>query len=274
MRFFTRRLVFQNDIRVVARYCVALKYYIMFCFILALVLPQYVFAATVDYSSGSDDYVFGNPLNEGDAAGIGGTGTVIKDNSYASGNTVTVSGGMVGSIRGGIYYAYSILSNAESNNNTVNIEETFSGAILEVYGGNAIVDTGNYAASVSGNIVNIQGGNFIEVYGGRADAKNGLATATNNSVNFTAGSAGNIYGGYAEILQSANSFSVFSSGNSVNISGGAVGAVYGGLVDAPFGIGQAVNNTVTISGSPDLTSARGLWWISFRGHHWRCFYRQ
>lgn len=46
-----------------------------------------------------------------------------------------------------------------------------------------------------------------------------------------------------------------ASDNTINISGGTIGDIYGGAIAAQYGTGQAINNVVTISGSPNLSTS-------------------
>jgi len=103
--------------------------------------------------------------------------------------------------------------NAESNNNTLNINS--GGRVTGDAYGAYVYDSGAAAVSAIGNSVFISGGTVIgDTYGGHAFSDSGTATAT---------------------------------GNTIYISGGSVGLnVVGGWSDP----GDATYNTVTISGSP------------------------
>lgn len=111
--------------------------------------------------------------------------------------------------------------------------------------------------TASDNTVTINGGTAGYVYGGLAYVASMtgpcVATASGNIVNINDGSINSVYGGYALVDYVGGTHS--ASGNTVNISGGSVANVYGGYVSAPYGTGQATNNVVTISGSPNLTTA-------------------
>lgn len=111
--------------------------------------------------------------------------------------------------------------------------------------------------TASDNTVTINGGTARYVYGGFAYvtsmAGSVVATASGNTVNINDGSINSVYGGYAGANLGAGPHA--ASGNTINISGGTINEVYGGYVDTHSGTGQATNNVVTISGSPNLTTA-------------------
>lgn len=133
-----------------------------------------------------------------------------------------------------------LASSGDASNNTVTINggtvscSTYDAAT--VYGGNT--RDGDRA---SNNTVTINGGTVkLNVVGGQG------GDATINRVNITDGTvSGDVTGGQSASGNSEN--------NTVNISGGTVqGDVYGGR--AQF-LGSATNNTVILSGKPDLSSS-------------------
>lgn len=111
--------------------------------------------------------------------------------------------------------------------------------------------------TASDNTVTINGGTAHDVYGGYAyvDSMTGpcVATASGNTININDGSISSVYGGYALAGYVGGTHS--ASGNTINVSGGTVADIVGGYVSAPYGTGLATNNVVTISGSPNLTTA-------------------
>jgi outer membrane autotransporter protein len=98
---------------------------------------------------------------------------------------------------------------------------------------------------------------FSEIFGGSAVSNDGPANATGNTVNFTGGTAGSIYGGSTWITTFATTYSAAATGNRVFINGGTISnTVYGGYAMVGIsgsGNGSSINNTVTITGAPDLT---------------------
>jgi hypothetical protein len=235
---------------------------------LVLVLPKHAFAASMTYIDGDNyHYVLGNadasvdPLNVGSAFSIGGSNNLSShgENVYSYGNTVNINGGTVDyGIYGGYHNGVATSGNVLSNDNTVTIGAAFVGSnINDIYGGYAISDK-PWSMTASDNTVTINGGTARYVTGGLAGVNSmtgsGTATASGNIVNLNGGSISSIVGGYASanVLPGTHT----ASGNAVNISGGTVfNEVFGGYVSAPNGYGLATNNIVTISGSPDLTTA-------------------
>lgn len=233
----------------------------LLCFLLllagtSLIHPSMGISATVNYTSNYKDVIGNAPYLNG-PIGIGGTNNIAShaENIYSYGNTVNINGGVVDfGIYGGYYSGTVPGIDVGSSNNTVTINPAFIGSsTIDIYGGFAKnVTPGSMTAS--GNTVNLNGGTARYVYGGFAyvgsTTGTGTATASNNIVNLSAGSINNIVGGYAtaDFLGGTHA----ASGNTINISGGSVSNVYAGYVSAPNGTGQATNNTVTISGSPNL----------------------
>lgn len=235
---------------------------------LVLVLPQHVFAASVTYTDADDFHdVLGNagsyvdPLDVGSAFSIGGSNSLSShgENVYSYGNTVNINGGTVDyGIYGGYHNGVATSGNVLSNDNTVTIGAAFVGSnINDIYGGYARSEN-PWSMTASDNTVTINGGTARYVYGGLAKVTgmtgSGTATASGNIINLNGGFISSIVGGYAsaDVLPGTHT----ASGNAVNISGGTVfNEVFGGYVGAPNGYGLATNNIVTISGSPDLTTA-------------------
>lgn len=264
---------------------------------LLLLLPLHGLAATVEYSSGTHYYVVGNPVNAGDSAGMGAQDdpNAIVQNANASGNTVTVTGGMVNWIISGGCYIDRDFADVVANDNRVDISNFTGGEKTGVFGGAAwsMANTSGIIAITMGNNVTVRGGRFYGIYGGFASTLYGFASplygfalsggnrvhVTGVNADFISGgeahtsgkeaiAAGNevivvdstvtndIYGGFAFALIGTAS----TMGNSVILSGGAVsGDIYGGVsalsVDAGVG-GSATGNSVTISGAPNLTNSR------------------
>lgn len=224
-----------------------------------LACPRLGVTATVDYNSNFKDVMGNAPFLNG-PIGYGGTNNLAShsDNIYSYGNTVNINGGIVDfAIYGGYYNGTIPGGDVGSNNNTVTINPAFVGSSTnDVYGGFAKnVDPGSMTAS--GNTVNINGGTTRNIYGGFAYVGSltgtGSATASSNIVNISAGTMNSVYGGNATVDHLGGTHA--ASGNTVNISGGTVSNIYGGSVSAPNGTGQAINNTVTISGTPNLAAA-------------------
>ena len=126
---------------------------------------------------------------------------------------------------------------------TVNVSGLTKGTTL--YGGVVYESSGD----ATGNTVNMNGGDFIQVYGGYTYSGN----ATGNTVTVSGGTIQQVTGGNS--LDCANN-------NIVTISGNAVvkGQIYGGYSngDVYYAHGTpstADGNTITISGSPDLSTA-------------------
>ena len=234
-----------------------------------------------------------DPSDVGSVASVGGTDDLVShgDNVYSYGNIVNVNGGeVVNRIFGGYYNRIASGVSVSSNDNAVTIGSAFAGNTnLNIYGGyassiapwsmtasdNTVTinggtarnvlggfafvnsGTGSAIATASGNVVNINGGTTTidSIYGGYVFAKpvGGTSTAYGNTVNISGGNANNVYGGYAVADNVGGTATAY--GNTVNISGGSVGSVYGGSVGVFADTGQATNNVVTISGSPNLTAS-------------------
>ena len=158
-----------------------------------------------------------------------------------TGNTVTISGGTVGSTSysGTVYGGESHRGNAVGN--SVIISDGAGGPSVvgfDVFGG---ASTYGYA---TGNSVTISGGTIkFSVYGAYTFSNQGKAV--NNSVTISGGTVeGSVSGGRS------NSGNVME--NSVRISGGTVGGVYGGHINTPGSVGNISDNTIEISGGTTL----------------------
>lgn len=235
-----------------------LLFFFMILAVAQLVFPHMGVSATVTYSSNYKDVIGNAPFLNGPIS-IGGTNNLAShgDNIYSYGNTVNINGGVVDFVIYGGYYNGTVSGvDVGSNNNTVTINPAFVGSNTnDIYGGFA-KNTNPGSMTASGNAVNINGGTARNIYGGFAYVGSmtgaGTATASNNIVNVSAGSMNSVYGGYATADHLGGAH--VASGNTVNISGGSVSSIYGGSVSAPNGTGQAINNTVTISGTPNLAA--------------------
>ena len=195
----------------------------------------------------------------------------------AKSNSVTIDGNAV--VGGDVYnkniyggYAYSVSGPVTASDNSVTIGGSASvfteyGNVY-VYGGKALSNSypGDYSAQANDNIVAI-GGNAsvstedvdgnVYVYGGYAsNYGQGSATASENSVTIDGGAtvAGDVYGGYAEAAADAA-----ATGNKVSIGDSATvnGSVYGGYIflNSDTATATATDNSVTISGAPNLSAA-------------------
>ena len=133
---------------------------------LLFLLPLHGLAATVEYSSGTHLYVIGNPINAGDSVGMGGQDDpdAIRQNANASGNTVTVTGGMVNLVISGGCYIEEYLEGTVANDNRVDITNFTGGKKTRVFGGYA-----ETTRSASG-IIAITMRNNVTVRGGGSTA--------------------------------------------------------------------------------------------------------
>ena len=209
--------------------------------------------------------IYGGFTDSGDAVGnrviLSGTMTgrnAHGGNSFAGdarGNTVTMSGGTLsGRMDGGM------TTHGAAVGNSV----TVSGGTVDYY------VVGGSGRGASNNSVTISGGTVAVlgydpepagVYGGWSlhDAPDKGYDAVNNSVTVSGGTVGgNVYGGF--LTYNHESTQGDAAGNRVTISGGTVaGDVYGGylftLNDLYASTGKATGNTVTISGTPNLTAS-------------------
>lgn len=222
-------------------------------------VPKHGVSATVDYASNNRDVIGNAPFLNGPIS-IGGTNNLAShaENVYSSGNIVNINGGTVDlGIYGG-YYNGTVDSDVASSGNAVTIGSAFSGSnSIDVYGGFAR-NVNAFSMTASDNTVTVNGGTARSVYGGFAYVASMtgpcVATASGNTVNINEGTIYGVYGGYAGANFGAGPHTV--SGNTINISGGTIDDVFGGYVDTHYGTGQVTNNVVTISGAPNLATAR------------------
>lgn len=196
--------------------------------------------------------VYGGRTETGSAAGnqvrfLGGasSGHVVgglSTEGSASGNRVELSGGEVGGfVIGGQGVG------------------TVSGNSVVISGGSAIVAIGgtlpyislslNAPTAITGNSVLITGGTIVDEAIGGERLSPGDTLISGNSVTISGGLVGaSVYGG----RYISGPASVLVSDNSITISGGSVkGDIIGGYNRS----GDAVRNTVTISGAPDLAGS-------------------
>ena len=236
--------------------------------------PITITGGTIGYVYGVGEYYYNDDASGGNVSINGNaevTYVVYGGRSYsgrsysgeAYNNTVNISGGSVGDVRGGYSGNGEVYDNTvnisgianvtgdvcggrsysgEAYNNTVNIS---GGSVKgDVYGGYSY----GYGQSISreayDNIVNISGGSVTgKVYGGNSES----SEAHHNTVNISGDAkviVGTVYGGWSD-SGSAND-------NTVNISGGSVkGNVYGGYSES----GSAKDNQIIIRGFADITNA-------------------
>lgn len=257
---------------------------------LLFLLPLHGLAATVEYSSGTHLYLIGNPVNAGDSAGMGGQDdpNALVNNANASGNTVTVTGGMVNLVISGGCYIDTYRPDAVANDNRVDITNFTGGKNTQVYGGYAVTtgSASGITVTTTGNNVTVRGGRFYSIFGGFASTLYGFALSGGNRVHVTGANVDFISGGEAhtrgtEAIAAGNEAIVIDStvtkdiyggfafapvgtaiamGNSVILSGGAVGGdIYGGVSALSVGAGvggSATGNSVTISGAPNMANSK------------------
>lgn len=132
---------------------------------LLFLLPLHGLAATVEYSSGTHHYLIGNPVTAGDSAGMGGQDdySVFVNNANASGNTVTVTGGMVNLIISGGCYIDTYHTDVVANDNRVDITNFTGGKNTQVYGGYAVTEgrASGITAITMRNNVTVRGGEVL-----------------------------------------------------------------------------------------------------------------
>ena len=207
--------------------------------------PITITGGTIGYVYGVGEYYYNDDASGGNVSINGNaevTYVVYGGRSYsgrsysgeAYNNTVNISGGSVGDVRGG----YS--GNGEVYDNTVNISG-IANVTGDVCGGRS------YSGEAYNNTVNISGGSVKgDVYGGYSYGYGQSISreAYDNIVNISGGSVkGDVYGGYS--YGYGQSISREAYDNIVNISGGSVtGKVYGGNSESR----EAHHNTVNISG--------------------------
>lgn len=197
--------------------------------------------------------------------------------STATGNGLTVQNGsnVSGNLFGGYAYLNGTPATAQGNHVTVENNTVITGNITGGYANASSADD----ALASGNSVTINGGALTGnafIYGGTAYSGSGIALATGNTVTINDGnvtpifmiSGGNTTGGDATdntVLISGGTFGdveIFgglantagdnATGNTILISGGTFGDAFitGGFIRD----GNATGNSVTLSGTPYLTT--------------------
>ena len=175
----------------------------------------------------------GNATDNSVAISGGEVGFVDGGYSYsgnATGNSVSISGGTVDTK---VYGGYSSSGNATDNSVAIS-----GGEVGIVYGGYS------YSGKVTDNSVAISGGEVGCVYGGYSSS----GEATDNSVAISGGEVEFVYGGYSSSGEATD--------NSVMISGGTVtGFVYGGFINNISNICNVTGNSITLSGSADVSKA-------------------
>ena len=179
----------------------------------------------------------------------GGAAQSESGSAEASGNSVTVSGGMEGfdyTLYGG--YARSYVSDATASDNSVNLSGALSlGSWATVYGGYARLSGGIGTLEASGNSVNLAGDSSLYlVVGGEAYGEGDSVSksfAIGNEVTADGVSVGLMYGGYAIASGDAT-----ASGNTVSVYGGSFGNIVGGDAHSVSGSAVAVGNVVNLYG--------------------------
>lgn len=190
----------------------------------------------------------------------------------ATDNSVVITGGKVmGNIRG----AWSSTGDVSGNSVTISGGNVSSEPYSNISGGMSTegISSGN-SVLITGGIV---GGHIVGGQGGGVSADNNLVAITGGVINSAvvfggtntmAGSAnGNtviISGGTGtgiSLLSGGKSDSGEASGNTIIISGGTFGSgtIYGGVSTDNYksgNFGETINNTITISGAPDLSGMK------------------
>ena len=151
----------------------------------------------------------------------GDTDPIISNEVFIKGDTVNYE------VWGGIGYDCDVVGN---------IVTVSDGTVSYVYGGTSI------SANSTGNIVIVSDGFVNWIEGGRGD----FGSSSGNKVTITGGTIGGVVGGFS-IGNPTPGTPSNSTGNEVTITGGSVsGNVEGGRIH----YGDAINNTVNISGNP------------------------
>jgi hypothetical protein len=125
-------------------------------------------------------------------------------------------------------------------------------AITAIIGGDAVSEDGN--ASAERNFVRIAGPQKVGmIVGGNALSEDGNAFSKNNRVYLDSGSSNIIWGGVADSTSAAE-----ASYNEIFIADGAVVTddVIAGRAKSQYGNASALYNSVTITGNPNLDTAR------------------
>ena len=146
-------------------------------------------------------------------------------------------------------------STGDVNNNIVNFKYgNVSGGIV---GGFTFYNENLTAGNVFGNTVNFSGGTTNWISGGEVGY-------VGSSLDFTQLTGGNVYNNTVNIsggeinggVIGGSALTGSATDNKINISGGKVsGVVIGGEVQQPQSTSEVKNNTITITGSPDLSGA-------------------
>ena len=198
------------------------------------------------YTGATDKDVRGNSVTVADGTIkddiIGGWAGRASSTGTLEGNTVTITGGTLGSYSDGIVYGARTSGNGVLTNNHVSFANASSRKAL--YG--AATDNTNSAATLRGNGVTVTSGTINgSVEGGRSV---GTGDVTGNTVSISGGSALSLIGGYASRTGNA-------TGNVVTVTGGTVtGGITGGYA---AGTGRTTGNTVNLGDGThtDLTGA-------------------
>lgn len=239
-----------------------------------------------------NDVVYGGYTASGDASGNavvlngGGIARGIRGGNSSNGaaerNSVTINGGTVsGDIRGGFSSGGNAMNNTAAvtggavngniyggwgsnsdavGNNVIISDGSVSGAISGGYSGNSGNSIRNTVTITGGSISgNVRGGNIVT-----------SGDAAYNTINISGGTIGGyVRGGntasgdamYNAVsisdgtvnsdIRGGSSDNGSAGYNSVTVSGGNIaGNIYGGYAD-----GSAINNVVTLTGSPSLASS-------------------
>ncbi|WP_315439246.1 hypothetical protein [uncultured Selenomonas sp.] len=187
------------------------------------------------YTGATDKDVRGNSVTVADGTIkddiIGGWAGSASSTGTLEGNTVTITGGTLGSYSDGIVYGARTSGNGVLTNNHVSFANASSRKAL--YG--AATDDTNSAATLRGNGVTVTSGTInSSVEGGRSV---GTGDVTGNTVSISGGSALSLIGGYASRTGNA-------TGNVVTVTGGTVtGGITGGYA---AGTGRTTGNTVNL----------------------------
>ena len=198
------------------------------------------------YTNATDKDVRGNSVSVADGTIkddiIGGWAGRASSTGTLEGNTVTITGGTLGSYSDGIVYGARTSGNGVLTNNHVSFANATSRKAL--YG--AATDDPNSAAALRGNGVTVTSGTInSSVEGGRSV---GTGDVTGNTVSISGGRVLSLIGGYASNTGDA-------TGNVVTVTGGTVtGGITGGYA---AGTGRTTGNTVNLGDGThtDLTGA-------------------
>lgn len=187
------------------------------------------------YTNATDKDVRGNSVTVADGTIkddiIGGWAGRASSTGTLEGNTVTITGGTLGSYSDGIVYGARTSGNGVLTNNHVSFANATSRKAL--YG--AATDDPNSAATLRGNGVTVTSGTINgSVEGGRSV---GTGDVTGNTVFISGGRVLSLIGGYASHTGNA-------TGNVVTVTGGTVtGGITGGYA-AGTGGPQGIQSTL------------------------------